>query len=187
MASVEELKGLIREKGGVAQANLFKVELPSIDGTPLRDLNLLCKAVNIPGQQVMTQDLIIGAIDQKVAYSQLHDDVTLSFRVMNDYGIRKYFEAWMSQAIDKDTYEIGYFNEYTKSVKIYQLKKGIGLPVYSDRIFDIDIYTPDKAVYGIELLQAFPTTMNSIELLDDAQDQAVELTVQLSFRKWKTL
>jgi hypothetical protein len=187
MASIEELKSLISNNGGVAQSNLFKVELPAIDGTPIRTLNLLCKAASLPGMQVVTQDRIIGAVDTKIAYSQLHDDVTLTFHVLNDYGIRNYFESWINLAIDRTTYEIGYYNEYAKTVKIYQLKKGVGFPLYSNSFIDVDLISSDKIVSGVELQGAFPTTMNSIELSDATQNTPVELTVQLSFRKWKTL
>ena len=185
MASIEELKSLISNSGGIAMANHFRVELPSINGMSTRDLDLSCKAVNVPGRQVMTNNRIIGAIDQKVAYNSASEDVSLSFHVMNDYKIRTYFESWQALAIDPNTHEIGYLNEYAKTVKIHQLKPGIGLPIYSDRIFDIDLISKEKIMYTCELYEAFPTTVTAIELSDASENATVELIVQLSYRKWK--
>lgn len=185
MASIEELKSLISNSGGMAMANYYKVELPSINGTSTRDLNLLCKAVNLPGRQIITNNRTIGAVDQKVAYNVAHEDVNLTFHVMNDYKIRTYFEAWQALAVDPNTLELGYLNEYAKTVKIHQLKKGIGLPLYSDRIFDIDLISADKVMYTCELYEAFPTTVSAIELSDASENVTVELLVQLSYRKWK--
>lgn len=185
MASIEELKGLISQSGGMAVPNLYRVELPSINGMSARDLNLLCKATNLPGRQVMTNTRTIGAIEQKVAYSVTTEDVSLSFHVPNDYRVRKYFEDWQALAIDPNTHEIGYITEYAKTVKIHQLKPGIGLPIYSDRIFDIDLISKEKIMYTCELYEAFPTTVTAIELSDASENVTVELLVQLSYRKWK--
>ena len=146
MASIEELKGLISQSGGMAVPNLYRVELPSINGTSLRDLNLLCKATNLPGRQVMTNNRIIGAVDQKVAYSIATEDINMSFHVSNDYKIRKYFEDWQALAIDPNTYEIGYLNEYAKPVKIHQLKKGIGVALFDNNFINIDLMSADQIV-----------------------------------------
>ena len=185
MASIEELKSLISQSGGLAVPNLYRVELPSINGMSIRDLNLLCKAVNLPGRLVMTNNRTIGAIDQKVAYSVAHEDINLTFHVPNNYKIRTYFEDWQALAIDPDTHEIGYLNEYAKTVKIHQLKRGISLPLYNNDFIDIDFVTADKIVYTCELYEAFPTAVTAIELSDATENATVELTVQLSYRKWK--
>jgi len=185
MASIEELKGLISNSGGMAVPNLYRVELPSINGYSTRDLNLLCKATNLPGRQVITSNRTIGAIDQKVAYNTAHEDINMSFHVPNDYKIRTYFESWQALAIDPNTHEIGYLNEYAKTVKIHQLKRGIGLPIYSNNFIDIDLVSADKIMYTCELYEAFPTTVSAIELSDATENATVELLVQLSYRKWK--
>jgi len=187
MASIEEFKGLISQSGGMAVPNLYRVELPSINGMSTRDLNLLCKATNLPGRQVMTNNRIIGAIDQKVAYSSVQDDVNMSFHVPNDYKMRKYFEDWQALAIDPNTHEIGYLNEYAKTVKIHQLKKGIGLALFDNNFINIDLLSADKIVYTCELYEAFPTSVSAIELSDAQENGTVELLVQLSYRKWKAI
>jgi hypothetical protein len=185
MASIQELKSLISQSGGLAMANYYRVELPSINGMSTRDLNILCKATNLPGRQIMTNNRTIGAIDQKVAYSVAHDDINLSFHVPNDYKIRTYFESWQAMAIDPVTHETGYLNEYAKTVKIHQLKRGTSLPLFNNSVLDVDLFTSDSIMFTCELYEAFPTTVTAIELSDATENATVELIVQLSYRKWK--
>ena len=192
MAGIEELKSIVSKRGGVARANLYRVDLPPIPNSPLStsELNILCSAAQLPGRMLGSHDKIIGSFNQKIAYSEIHEDINLSFTVMNDYGIRKYFEQWQSLVLNKDTYEIGYIlgpNGYGRTVKIHQLKKGIGLPIFSNPFIDIDLYTRDQIVYSVELQEAYPINIGSIELYDASASEAIQMTVQLSYRKWKTL
>lgn len=208
-ASIDQLKGLVSSKAGFAKPNVFKVILPSIGGISSGEVNLLCSGANLPGRQIMTQEKKIGLINQKVAYDQAFDDVTLTFRVLNDYGIRNYFEKWQNLAINQNTLEVGYLNEYSFNVTIQQLKKGIGLPVYSTPLgipklpaniqnrlprigpfdlaqgeLDLNFVTKDDVVYECQLLDAFPTTLNAIQLGDGLEEQILELSIQLSYRNW---
>ena len=106
---------------------------------------------------------------------------------MNDYNIRKYFETWQNKVVNQDTYEIGYANEFTKQVRVKQLKKGMAFDFPIDKIFglnlDLDITTRESIVYECTLLDAFPTTMNSIEFTNEL-DGLVKLSVQLSYTNW---
>lgn len=208
MANIDQFKSLVSSKNGVARPNVFKVELPSIPGASSTDVNLLCRDVQLPGRQITTYDRQIGLKTEKVAYGYVKDDVSMTFLVLNDYGIKNYFEQWQKIAVDPDTYEIGYFNEYVKQVKIYQLKKGFSVPVYSTPLglprlptilqnrlpslgpfnlaqgqFDLDFITSEDVVYECTLIDAFPTTMNAIQLNNEL-DGLVELNVTFSYTNW---
>jgi len=209
MANIDQFKSLISSKQGVARPNVFKVELPSIPGASSTDVNLLCRDVQLPGRQIITFDKQIGLKTEKVAYGYTKDDVSMTFLVLNDYGIKNYFEAWQRLAVDPETYEVGYFNEYVKQVKIYQLKKGFSVPVYSTPLglprlptilqnrlpsigpfdfaqgqFDLDFITGADIVYECTLIDAFPTTMNAIQLNNEL-DGLVELNISFSYTNWR--
>ena len=128
--TIDDLKALISNKGGVARGNVFAVSLPPLAGLRSRELNLLCSSVNLPGRQIMSQEREIGLISQKVANNHAYDDVNLTFRCLNDYGIKEYFETWQNLCIDQQSLEVGYLNEYAFNVKIHQLKRGFGAPTY---------------------------------------------------------
>jgi hypothetical protein len=198
-SSIDKLKSIVSQKRGFAIPNLYKVLLPNFANISVEEINVICSSVNMPGRQIMSVDRKIGTIFEKIAYDQAYDDISLSFYVLNDYGIRKYFEAWQNLALDQETQEIGYKNEYSRDVKIQQLRKGFSLPLYQspfmkwdflgggmlDLDIDIDIKKED-VVYEVLLKDAYPTTMDLITLGNDQTDSILTLNVQLSYKNWKS-
>ena len=216
--TIDGLKALISNKGGVARGNVFAVSLPPLAGLRSRELNLLCSSASLPGRQIMSQEREIGLIRQKVANNHAYDDVSLTFRCLNDYGIREYFETWQNFCIDQQSLEVGYLNEYAFNVKIHQLKRGFGAPTYQTPFglpklppmantiidnflggtvlggtinalqgeIDLGFIGQNDTVYSCELIQAFPTSMGSIQLSDGSMDGVVELSVQLSYKNWRS-
>lgn len=206
--SVDAFKALVAAKGGLARSSLFQVDLPALDGMASRDLNLLCREVNLPGRQVSTHEYTIGTKTEKIAYGSVTDDVSMSFLVLNDYKVKSYFEQWQKLAYDPETYEIGYKSEYGRQVQIHQTDKGVSFPVLNrsfgsfsipsnigNRLptfgsidltrpeFDLDFYLPARKIYTCTLEKAWPVTIESIQLNNDL-DGIVELRVQLSYVKW---
>jgi hypothetical protein len=212
MSNIDQLKSTISSKRGVARGNIYKVTLPSINNISSREINLLCRAVNVPGRQIMTVERRIGNTFQKVAYGHAFDDVNLSFLLLNDYGVRRYFENWQSLCLDPNTLEPGYLRGqggYGQTVQIAQLKKGVGFPLANIDLgfkipseiqgrlpslgpinlaqgeIDLDFISGGDIIYECELQEAFPTTMSAIELGDDQQDSILQLNIQLSYRDWR--
>jgi hypothetical protein len=183
MASVDELKSIASVKLGFARPNNFLVTLPDLGGVSGRELNVLCKSTTLPGKQVLTSDRRIGMEFQKVAYGYAVDDVTMTFYCMNDYGVKKYFDAWRSITVGEELGELKYKNDYAKSVTIHQLRKplvGLSKAIGPLRA---NIGIGGGSVYSVELREAFPTTMTAIELNNEL-DGLVELSVQLSYTNW---
>lgn len=201
MASVDQLKALISNKGGLARPNVFRVKLPTLTGATSGEINLLCKDVQLPGRQVMTNERQIGMKLEKVPYGYAVVPVTMTFHVLNDYGIKQYFETWQNLAVDQNTFEVGYQRGqggYAKNIVIEQLRRGlIQLPTYSTPLGslidtpinislpDIDFITSQHVIHSVTLTDAFPTTMNAIQLNNDA-DGVVELSVELSYTNWRS-
>jgi len=187
--NINQLKAVASRANGFAMANQFMVTLPSLGGRyDTNDLNVLCSNVNMPGRQILTQERLIGIKGRKMPNGFASDDVNLTFNVMNDYRIKQYFEDWQESTISQNTHEIKYAKDYCRDVRIAQLRKGKAFDFPIDRFFginiDIDLRTDDAVVYEVLLMDAFPTTMNGIELSNEL-DGLVQLSVQLSYRNWK--
>lgn len=194
--SVDQMRSFISAKGGFAQPSLWKVDLPRLPGVASSyDLNLLCRDVQLPGRQILTQERTIGMKPKKVAYAYGNDDVSMTFLVMNDYGIKEYFETWQSQIIDFDTQALNYKDEYTYDITISQLRKkrrpgatlnfNINLNASRpDDIFDFDIKFTET-IYKCKLKNAFPTTLNALQL-NNEQNGLLELNVQMSYDDWES-
>ena len=196
MAGIEELKSKLISKGGMAMSNQFLVELPTlrysgegkaVKGMDARTLNVLCKEVNLPGKQVMSLDHTVGLFQEKIANGFAVEDVTMTFYVPNDYGPKKYFDAWRTAIVGEGKNGIvGYKNDYTHDIVIRQLKKPVARFGFDLGPLDINLDVLGKSIYSVKLLDAFPTSLNAIQLSND-QDQIVEFSVQFSYTNWEVV
>lgn len=202
MASIEQLKSLASTKLGFARSNQFLVELPQdfagggllsalaglvTSGTMGGgDLNLLCSNATLPGRQVLTHERRIGMEFQKVAYGYAVDDVSLTFYLMNDYGIKKYFDRWYGTSIDDQNQTVPYKSEYEREVVIHQLRKPIINKNFSAGPINLDLGIGGGTAYSVRLKNAFPTTIQAIDLNNEL-DGLVQLTVQLSYTNWEAI
>ena len=205
-SSVDELKALANTKLGFARPNRFLVTFPTsfggsggILGSVLgllniggggasgRELNILCSNTTLPAKVTLTSERRIGMEFQKVAYGYAVDDVSMTFYLMNDYGVKEYFDAWRNSAIPEDggnAFTSNYKSSYAKSITIHQLRqplKGFSRQVGPIR-FGLGL--GGGSVYSVELLDAFPVATSAIELNNEL-DGLVQLTVTFAYTNWR--
>tara|TARA_R110000796_G_scaffold79954_3_gene177165 strand:- start:4860 stop:5594 length:735 start_codon:yes stop_codon:yes gene_type:complete len=227
MAGIEQLKGKLIAKNGMAMSNQYSVELPTqvglatkatkLTGMSAKTANILCKNVSMPGKQVLTVDRQLGIFSEKVVNGFAIDDVSMTFYALNDYGARKYFDSWCKVMLGELPYvtktpdgntsvetiaaaarkenevndsnlpqgTVGYKEDYVASIKIHQLRKPIMRVGFDIGPLSIDFDLLGASIYSIELIDAFPTTMSSIELSNDGQ--LVECTIQFSYTNWRVI
>ena len=192
--SVDDLKSAVRS--GPARTNMFQVIMPTLPGLVgnTRELNLLCRDIQLPGRQVLSNERIIGMKQIKVAYGYAADDISMTFLVTNDYGVKDYFEHWQELAANTLTKELNYPTTYCHDVTIHQLKHGTAfdIPGIFDQSFsfgpfninlDADLISNEQKIYTVKLVDAFCTTLNAIQLNNDPNG-LTELNVQLSYKDW---
>ena len=205
-SSVDELKALANTKLGFARPNRFLVTFPTsfggsggILGSVLgllniggggasgRELNILCSNTTLPAKVTLTSERRIGMEFQKIAYGYAVDDVSMTFYLMNDYGVKEYFDAWRNSAIPEDggnAFTSNYKSSYAKSITIHQLRqplKGFSRQVGPIR-FGLGL--GGGSVYSVELLEAFPVATSAIELNNEL-DGLVQLTVTFAYTNWR--
>ena len=78
---------------------------------------------------------------------------------------------------------VAYKNDYVSPIKIHQLRKPIMRVGFDLGPLSIDFDLLGASIYSVELIDAFPTTISSIELSNDA-DGLVEVSVQFSYTNW---
>jgi len=208
MATIDELKGLASTRLGFAKGNYFLVEVPSLTGgsflgdllgnlvpsipgitsnTPsTREMSTLCTSATLPGRQVLTSIRNIGTENQKIAYGYAVDDVQLTFHLLNDYGVKSFFDKWYSKIIDVENFDIGYKDDYSFTTKIHQLRKPIFNAGAEFGPLNVNLDLGGGSVYTVELEKSFPTTINAIEL-GDGNESFVQLSVQLSYTNWRSV
>ena len=200
--SIEDIKALANTKLGFARTNKFLVTLPTVGvgggllagivgafggmggGASPRELNILCSNVTMPAKQILTNERRIGMELQKVAYGYAVDDISMTFFLMNDYGVKDYFDSWRSTILDEEGQASNYKNEYAKTVTIHQLRQP--LKGFSRQIGPIRFNAGlgGGSVYSVNLIEAFPVASSAIELNNDL-DGLVQLNVTFAFTNWK--
>ena len=200
--SIEDIKALVNTKLGFARPNKFLITLPSVGagggllngivgafsgmggGASPRELNILCSNATMPAKQILTNDRRIGMEFQKVAYGYAVDDVSMTFYLMNDYGVKDYFDSWRSIILDETGQASNYKNEYAKTVTIHQLRQP--LKGFSKQVGPIRFNAGlgGGSVYSVDLLEAFPIASSAIELNNEL-DGLVQLTVTFAYTNWR--
>jgi len=66
--TIDQFKSLVSAKGGIARPNLFRIKFPSLPGATAEEVNILCKDVQLPGRQIMTNPRQIGIETEKIPY-----------------------------------------------------------------------------------------------------------------------
>jgi len=184
--SVDVLKSIIGKRNGIARLNRFTVELPRIAGTTitLDETTVLCKTVSIPGKGIATHDRRIMTENEKIGYGYIVQEVPMTFLLLNDYGMRDYFDKWMNSIVNQENHEVSYKTEYQKNIKIHQLRT----PIEADRFafFGTNEINRSNKIYSVELENAFPTTLNSIDFSNDP-DVIGEVSVSMAYTKWRRI
>lgn len=209
LGDIDELKGLIGKNNNIQRPNLFRVILPPIKGYDTKDLNLLCKAVVMPGRQLGTLEKQLGMYKYDIVNQMSVSEVTMTFHVPTSHIIKNYFNEWQKVAFNKG--EVGYYKDYARDIKIETLQKGATIPAFNKQIpflkkvnptirnrlpdigpfklsqgeFDLDLGTKDQMSYSCRLFDAIPTTMSDTQLGDNEENAIMELTISFKFKDWE--
>ncbi len=209
LGDIEELKSLIGSNGNIQRPNLFRVILPPIKGYNTKDLNLLCKAVIMPGRQLGTLEKQIGMYKYDIVNQMSVSEVTMTFHVPTTHTVKNYFNEWQKVAFNKG--EVGYYKDYARDIKIETMSKAATIPVFNKQIpflkkvdplirnrlpdigpfklsqgeIDLDLGTKDEKSYSCRLIDAIPTTMADTQLGDDQENAIMELIISFKFKDWE--
>ncbi len=193
--SIDDLKSTIQNHGGLAMQNRFnviftppKLTLVNLNARTLiagaisngglsiqnfindpRDISLMCKSASLPGRQINTAEYTAHKEQHKYITGFIDEDVTCEFHITQDFFIRNMFDDWLKIVFNTDTYNVSYKSEHTCDVIIQQLDK------------------ENKPIYAVKLLNAFPTTMGSMPLSNDAADTTQVMSVTFSYDKFETM
>jgi hypothetical protein len=156
-----------------ARVNRFEVFiLPPLALSRNRDaisVSLYCEMASLPPVNISTKSFkIFGPTYQRPFSAEYGGEgISLTFHVDRDMQVKKFFDEWTAKVVDPDTGLVGYQEEYTTTIRLRQLDE------------------QDTVTYGIELTEAFPRSVNLLELNNSAQNQTHRLNVLFAYRYWK--
>jgi len=192
--TIDDFKSVISRRSGLAPANRFAIFMSPPSQTLLnldlqnvasnllsgnfgagqlvndpRDIAILCESCSLPGRQIQTLEHQNRNYRQSVKEPQgyFNEDVNFVFHLTNDYHMKKVFNRWLDLIIDPETYQVAYKNEFVSDVTIQQLNQ------------------QNVPVYGVKLKNAFPVTVNTIEL-NNSSTETQKLNVTLTYEDYET-
>ena len=179
-----------RLAGGGARPNLFEVELTldgeglgfSLPGYDATQMAFLCKAANLPAQNIASIDVPFRGRIFKVAGDRTIDTWTITIINDEDFRLRRAMEFWTEQIASLDT-NLGATspNAYMAAAKVYQLGRGSS-PRSTDNSGDSNSVLAEYAFVDI-----FPTEVSAIDLSYDSSDTIEEFTVTFQVQSIRIL
>jgi len=139
------------------------------DGT-VRSTGHKCESISMPGRSLNTSEdgNIYGPV-RKVVNGQSFADVSATFQCDSNMREKKYFETWQRLAYNPQTFAVGYYHDYVGSVDIHTLDE------------------QHNKRYGVQLVEAYPVSINEQSLSYSTNDTYQTLTVNFAYRYWKNL
>jgi PKD repeat protein len=136
----------------------------------VRRVSLAAKTANLPGRSLVTvtNENIYGPTHD-IATGQTYGDLSITFYMGQDFGERYFFEDWQKLTFNHDTFDLNYYNEYVGSIEIFALNK------------------KDERMFGLEIEECFPDSIDGTDLSADATTSPAELTVQFKYRKFRNI
>ena len=179
-----------RLAGGGARPNLFEVELTldgeglgfSLPGYDATQMAFLCKAANLPAQNVAAIDVPFRGRIFKVAGDRTIDTWTITIINDEDFRLRRAMEFWTEQIAALDT-NLGATspNAYMAAAKVYQLGRG-STPQSTN-----NSGSANAVLAEYEFVDIFPTEVSAIDLSYDSSDTIEEFTVTFQVQSIRIL
>ena len=134
-------------------------------------VSLYCEMASLPPVNISTKSFkIFGPTYQRPFGAEYGGEgISLTFHVDRDMQVKKFFDEWTARVVDPDSGLVGYQDDYISTIRLRQLDE------------------QDNVTYEIELSEAFPRSLNLLELNNSAQNQTHRLNVLFAYRYWKDI
>ena len=136
-----------------------------------QEVSLRCESILLPGRNLntLTDGMPYGPTREIVDGVMYAEDIAMTFVASGGLEERVFFEEWQELAFDKQTWNVGYYDEYVGDIEIYLLNR------------------QDERRFGIKLIEAFPKTINGTDLSQATSNEIIKTSVSFSFRYWESL
>ena len=154
-----------------SQTNIFaQIMGQTVADQTARKTALRCESFEFPGRNLdSAPDTNIYGPEREIVQGYSYGDVTAVFQCSSDMKEKRFFETWQRLAYNPQTWSMQYYNDYTGSIKIFQLDE------------------TDRQRYGVELVECFPKTIAAQPIAYGAVNEIQKVSVTFAYRYWKDL
>ena len=159
-------------RDSLARVNRFEVFITPCQAMLGKDavsISMYCEMASLPPVNISTKAFkIFGPTYQRPFGAEYGGEgISMTFHVDRDMKVKKFFDEWTAKIVDPDSGLVNYQEQYITKIKIKQLDE------------------QDNVTYELELEEAFPRSVNLLELNNSAQNQTHRLNVLFAYRYWK--
>jgi len=160
-----------RGKPKGALNNVFSLVMQENTGEgTTRKTGLQCESISFPGRTLDTAgDTNIYGPTRQIVQGYSYAEITGVFRCSSDLREKKFFETWQRLAYNPQSWSMGYYDDYSGGLQIFQLDQ------------------KDRRRYGVELIECFPKTIAEQSLSSGQAGDVQKISVSFSYRYWKNL
>jgi len=135
------------------------------------NLSLYCEMASLPPVNISTKSFkIFGPSYQRPFGAEYGGEgISFTFHVDRDMKVKTFFDDWTSIVVDPVSGLVGWQEDYVIDMYIRQLDE------------------QENITYEIKLIDAFPRSVNLLELNNSAQNQTHRLNVLFGYRTWESL
>ena len=154
-----------------ALSNIFSLVMQENTGEgTTRKTGLMCESIDFPGRTLDTApDTNIYGPSREIVQGYSYAEITGVFRCSSDMREKTFFETWQRLAYNPTTWSMGYYDDYSGGLQIFQLDQ------------------KDNRRYGVELIECFPKTIAAQNLTAGQASDVQKISVSFSYRYWKNL
>lgn len=160
-------------KNELARASRFDVNIPvPLTLTPYitsaRNLTYRCENAQLPGRTFATVEQHIGSNPtEKYPYLTTFNDIDLTFIVDGDMQEKVFFDAWLNFINPQYNYNFRYKGDYATTITVNQ---------YDNQ---------NQLSYSVNLYDAYPVSMNQLDLDWSNGDGLHKLVVTFAYTSWQ--
>jgi len=174
--SIEDFRSAIFTDS-LARTNRFEVLITTAPKAyKFRDnnnwnLSLYCEMASLPPINISTKSFkIFGPTYQRPFGAEYGGEgISFTFHVDRDMKVKTFFDDWAALVVDPRTGTVGWQDEYVTELYIRQLDE------------------QENVTYEVKLLEAFPRSVNLLELNNSSQNQTHRLNVLFGYRTWESV
>ncbi len=173
--SPSDFMSKVGNEGGISTRNKFSIMVSPPMDMPWKSAapkaQMVCHTIQLPGKSLSrTEDRIYG-IDVQKPYGITFEPVTLAFYNTNNFNARLFWETWLEWIQPAGSRNIRYYSKMIGRIAIYHYSEDVESPV------------PGKENYVMTLNEAYPMSIEEVELGWDNQD-VMDFQIQISYKDW---
>lgn len=195
-------KFVSESKQGFARTNRFEVLItppPILNKKSDSELvSIFAEVSNLPPLNINVRPFkTFGPLHQRPIGSDYGGDgLSMTFHLDSGMKVKRFFDDWMENIVSRGVngypqFTVRYQSDYITSIILRQLSPSGG-SLGPGSVNDLSTSNPvnnpggeDDVSYEVELLEAFPRSMNLVEFNNAAQNQTQRLTIVFAYRYWR--